>query len=59
MLYHKTDNQVTCRATITPNTPAALAAIITAAGITDLAAYLNGHAPTGDLSRHPGAAKTP
>ena len=52
MLYHKTDNQITCRATITPATPAALAAIITAVGITavgitDLAAYLNGHAPTG------------
>jgi site-specific DNA recombinase len=54
MLYHKTDNQVTCRATITPATPAALAAIVTAAGITDLAAYLHGHASTGDLSRHPG-----
>jgi hypothetical protein len=56
MLYHKTDNQITCRATITPSTPAAL---ITAAGITDLAAYLNGHAPTGDLSCHPGRAKWP
>jgi len=48
MLYNKTDNQVTCRATITP-----------AAGITDLAAYLHGHASTGDLSRHPGAAVLP
>jgi len=59
MLYHKQDNQVTCRATITPATPAALAAIIAAAGVTDLAAYLNGHVSTGDLSRHPGAARTP
>jgi hypothetical protein len=59
MLYHKQDNQVTCRATITPATPAALAAIITAAGITDLAAYLHGHASTGDLSRHPGWATSP
>ena len=59
MLYYKTDHQVTCRATITPATPAALAAIITAAGITDLAAHLNGHAPTGDLSRHRGAAERP
>ena len=59
MLYHKTDNQVTCRATITPSTPAALAAIIGAAGIEDLAAYLADHAPSGDLSRHPGWAKTP
>jgi hypothetical protein len=42
-----------------PATPAALTAIITAAGITDLAAYLNGHAPAGDLSRHPGRAKRP
>ena len=59
MLYNKADNQVTCRATITPATPAALAAIITAAGIEDLATYLNSHAPTGDLSRHPGWAESP
>jgi hypothetical protein len=59
MLYHKADNQVTCRATITPGAPAALAAIITAAGIKDLAAYLADHAPTGDLSRHPGWAISP
>jgi len=32
------------RATITPSTPTALTAIITQAGITDLAAYLQGHA---------------
>jgi len=38
---------------------AALTAIITATGITDLAAYLNDHATTGDLSRHPGAAVLP
>ena len=59
MLYHKTDNQITCRATITPATPAALTAIITAAGITDLATYLDGHATTGDLSRHPGMTRSP
>src|SRR4029077_6909458 len=59
MLYNKTDNQVTCRATITPATPAALTAIIAAADITDLGAYLNGHAPTGDLSRHPGDGGSP
>jgi len=59
MLYHKADNQVTCRATITPATPAALTAIITAAGIEDLAAYLQGHATTGDLSRHPGVWRSP
>jgi hypothetical protein len=35
------------RATITPATPAALTAIITAAGIEGLAAYPHGHAPTG------------
>jgi hypothetical protein len=44
MIYHKKDNQITCRATITPNTPAALAAIIAAAGIDDLAAHLADHA---------------
>jgi len=44
MRCHKKDNQVTCRATITPSTPTALTAIITQAGITDLAAYLQGHA---------------
>ena len=59
MLYSKTDNQVTCWATITPATPAALAAIIAASETPDLAAYLNGHAPTGDLSRHPGRAISP
>jgi hypothetical protein len=51
MLYHKTDNQVTCRATISPATLAAI--------ITDLAAYLSGHATTGDLSRHPGGDRRP
>jgi len=59
MLYNKQDNQVTCRATITPSTPTALTAIITAAGITDLAAHLGGHATTGDLSCHPGTGGSP
>jgi hypothetical protein len=59
MLYNKKDNQVTCWATITPSTPAALAAIITDAGIEDLAAYLNDHAPVSDLSSHPGTTMAP
>jgi hypothetical protein len=59
MLYHKKDNQITCRATITPSTPAALAAIITQADIEDLAAHLHHRAPTGDLSRHPGGDRRP
>ena len=58
MLYHKQDNQVTCRATITPGTPA-LTAIIAAAGVDDVAAYLHDHTTTGDLSRHPGRARLP
>jgi hypothetical protein len=59
MLYHKKDNQVTCWATITPSTPATLAAITAAAGIDDLAAHLADHDHLSDLSRHPGAAKSP
>jgi hypothetical protein len=41
-LYSKTKNQVTLWATITPSTPAALAAIIAASGTPDLAALLTG-----------------
>ena len=59
MLYHKKDDQVTCWATITPATPAALAAIIAQAGIDDLAAYLADHDHSSDLSRQPGAAGFP
>jgi site-specific DNA recombinase len=59
MLYNKQDNQITCRATITPSTPAALAAIIAAAGIDDLAAHLADHDHLSDLSRHPGMAEQP
>ena len=59
MLYHKEDGQVTCRATITPSTPAALAAIIAQSETPDLAALLTSQDHPSDLSRHPGAAKTP
>jgi len=59
MLYSKKHNQVTCWATITPTTPAALAAIIARAGIHDLAAYLADHDHFSDLSRQPGTAKSP
>jgi hypothetical protein len=59
MIYHKKDGQITCRATITPPTPAALAAIIAQTGIDDLAACLADHARASDLSRHPGATVTP
>lgn len=59
MIYHKQDNQITCRATITPSTPDAVAAIIAAAGIDDLAAYLADHDHPSDLSRHPGAVRSP
>jgi hypothetical protein len=59
MLYHKKDNQVTCWATITPSTPATLAAIIAEAGIRDLAAHLASQDHPSDLSRQPGAAPIP
>ncbi|HEY2308026.1 MAG TPA: hypothetical protein VGI05_19310 [Streptosporangiaceae bacterium] len=59
MIYHKKDGQITCRATITPGTPDALVAIIAAAGITDLAAYLADHDHLSDLSRRPGATVLP
>ena len=59
MLYHKKDNQITCWATITPSTPAALAAIIAEAGVDDLAAYLRDHDHSSDLSRQPGTTSSP
>ncbi len=59
MLYNKAGDQITCRATITPSTPAALAAIIAQAGIDDLAAYLNDQDHPSDLSRQPGPARWP
>ena len=59
MLYHKKDNQITCWATITPATPATLAAIIAQAGIRDLAAHLASQDHPSDLSRQPGAARRP
>ena len=59
MLYSKKHNQVTCWATITPATPATLAAIIAEAGIRDLAAYLAGHDHVSDLARQPGTTTSP
>jgi hypothetical protein len=59
MLYHKKDNQITCRATITPATPAALAAIITDSETPALAALLTAQDHPSDLARHPGAARIP
>ena len=53
MLYHKKDNQVTCWATITPSTRAALAAIIADSETPDLAAYLTSQYHPSDLSRQP------
>ena len=59
MLYHKKDNQITCWATITPSTPATLAAIIAQAGTRDLAAYLSSQDHPSDLSRQPGTTRSP
>jgi site-specific DNA recombinase len=59
MLYHKTDNQVTCWATITPATPATLAAIIADSETPDLAAYLTSQDHPSDLSRQPGTTRGP
>ena len=50
MLYHKKDNQVTCWATITPSTPATLAAIIGQSETPDLAALLTRQDHPSDLS---------
>jgi hypothetical protein len=59
MLYHKADNQITCRATITPATPAALAAIIAGSETPNLTALLTSQDHHSDLSRHPGRARSP
>ena len=59
MLYHKADNQVTCRATITPSTPATLAAIIAQSETPDLAALLTRQDHPSDLARQPGTAGLP
>jgi len=61
-LYSKTHNQVTFWATITPSTPAALAAIIAASETPDLTALLAAHTGqdhVSDLASQPGAAKPP
>ena len=59
MIYHKQDNQITCRATITPSTPATLAAIIAQSKTPDLAAILARQDHPSDLSRHPGTTNSP
>jgi site-specific DNA recombinase len=58
-LYSKEKNQVTLWATITPSTPATLAAIIAASETPDLAAQLATQDHVSDLASQPGAAKTP
>ena len=58
-LYNKAANQITLWATITPSTPAALAAIIADSETPDLAALLTDPDHPSDLARHPGAAKVP
>jgi site-specific DNA recombinase len=59
MLYNKPQNQITCRATITPTTPHTLAAIITASETPDLAALLADHPPISDLTRQPRLCLSP
>jgi hypothetical protein len=62
VLYSKAHNQVTLWATITPATPAALAAIIAAGKTPDLAALLTtltGQDHVSDFACDPGATKTP
>jgi hypothetical protein len=58
-LYSKTHNQVTFWATITPSTPAALAAIIAASETPDLAALLTAQDHPSDLASQPGTARLP
>jgi hypothetical protein len=58
-LYSKTKNQVTLWATITPSTPAALAAIIAASETPDLAALLDTQDHLSDLASQPGTASSP
>ena len=57
-LYSKTTNQVTFWATITPSTPATLAAIIADSETPELASLLT-QDHVSDLVSQPGAAKTP
>ena len=56
-LYSKTHHQVTLWATITPSTPAALAAIIAASETPNLAGLLAAQDHASDLASQPGAAK--
>jgi hypothetical protein len=58
-LYNKTGNQVTLWATITPSTPAALAAIIADSETPDLAAPQASQDHVSDLASQPGAAERP
>jgi hypothetical protein len=58
-LYNKAGNQVTLWATITPSTPAALAAIIAASETPDLAALLASQDHVSDLPSQPGWAISP
>lgn len=58
-LYSKTHNQVTLWATITPSTPATLAAIIAASETPELAALLATQDHVSDLASQPGGANTP
>jgi len=58
-LYSKTKNQVTLWATITPATPAALAAIIAASETPDLAALLAAQDHVSDLASQPGSWHRP
>jgi hypothetical protein len=58
-LYSKDKNQVTLWATITPSTPASLAAIIAASEIPDLAALLTSQDHLSDLASQPGTTRSP
>jgi hypothetical protein len=58
-LYSKTHNQVTLWATITPTTPAALAAIIAASETPDLTALPANQDHVSDLASQPGTAGSP
>ena len=58
-LYSKTHNQVTLWATITPSTPATLAAIIAASETPDLAGLLATQDHVSDLASQPGWATPP
>ena len=58
-LYSKTHHQVTLWATITPSTPAALAAIIADSETPELAALLTAQDHVSDLASQPGWAIPP